>query len=928
MATAKPTRRHRCSRKGSRPPKTDRPSACSPTGLGLSGHDLHGLVWGPHDGKLYFSMGDRGYNITTKEGKVLKDTNSGAAFRCDPDGSNLEIFYHNLRNPQEIAFNEFGDLFTVDNNCDQGDSARVCYLIEGGDAGWTLGTQALTTYSDFIEDGGMEQRPNWLEEGHWKTRHAGQPAFLLPPIAHLTNGPSGMVFNSGTSTPERYKNHFFVCDYKGAPNVCFLYSFKVKQQGAGYVMDDGHVFHSGVPNTDVDLGYDGKIYLADFGGGWRRTDKGNIYTVFDPQRIKSEAVQQTEKLFKAGFPDDVEELFKLLSHPDMRVRTRAQFRIATIAKDRKELELRLFETARSGNLHAIWALRQIGNHSLLFALTTDPSAEVRAQATRALGDIGARRNHEDPYTILSINDDPSPRVRTFAAIAVGKLGYRKAIPFLINSLRRNNNADLDERHAAVFSLGHLLQDADLKKYTADESPAVRLGVLLALRRQENPRVADFLNDADPSIVAETIRAINDLDIGAAVPALADFADRLSGEGHGEVPNLSEPLFRRVINANVRAGKPENAAKLVALAATSKLPAAWRSLCLKAMQTFAAPQPIDPTIGVYRPLEERDPAAIRAAIEKPLLTLFQNSTGEIAAGATRLITAYGIGLDPDVLTRRILDSRQPETLRIAALQQLASHPEFQDKSVFRGALADSAAELRATAAMLWAERFPTERLEAIDALLSQTEDSDLRTAYSLLAADRSAESTGRLAAQLDLLNRGTLFRTVHLDLYEAIRAKGDAALIAKLGNIDPFDLAREGGDPDQGRKVFENQGICLKCHTALRGGGDAGPPLGSIARLRRDDELLASLLDPNAEIVPGYGIAAVTLTDGSTISGSPIRESGTHLVLKDATGKINEIALANIKNRSPEMSAMPPMFTTGILSKKDLRDVMAFLKTLE
>ncbi len=76
---------------------------------------------------------------------------------------------------------------------------------------------------------------------------------------------------------------------------------------AGYIMDDGHVFHSGIPNTDVDLGYDGKIYLSDFGGGWRRTDKGNIYTLFDPKRVKSAAVQQTEKLFHEGFPTKISE---------------------------------------------------------------------------------------------------------------------------------------------------------------------------------------------------------------------------------------------------------------------------------------------------------------------------------------------------------------------------------------------------------------------------------------------------------------------------------------------------------------------------------------------------------------------------------------------------------------------------------------------
>src|SRR5262249_60969700 len=130
-------------------------------------------------------------------------------------------------------------------------------------------------------------------------------------------------------------------------------------------------------------------------------------------------------------------------------------------------------------------------------------------------------------------------------------------------LRDNDDKDAFLRHTGVMALAACRDRDALLKAGDDPSAAVRMGVLLALRRRGDAAVAKFLNDAEPKLVAEAARAINDVPIKPAFPQLAALSNRTK---------LPPTLLYRVINANFRLGKPENARAVAALAARPRGPA--------------------------------------------------------------------------------------------------------------------------------------------------------------------------------------------------------------------------------------------------------------------------------------------------------------------------------------------------------------------
>jgi hypothetical protein len=112
----------------------------------FSGHDMSGLTQGP-DGMIYWKIGEIGMNVVDKTGKRWAYPHMGAVLRANPDGSDFEVYAYGVRNPQEMAFDDYGDLISADNDGDYpGEVERIIYIAEGTDTASTpIRTTTATT---------------------------------------------------------------------------------------------------------------------------------------------------------------------------------------------------------------------------------------------------------------------------------------------------------------------------------------------------------------------------------------------------------------------------------------------------------------------------------------------------------------------------------------------------------------------------------------------------------------------------------------------------------------------------------------------------------------------------------------------------------------------------------------------------------------
>jgi quinoprotein glucose dehydrogenase len=885
----------------------------------LIGHDLHGLVVGP-DRRLYFSIGDRGFHVE-HEGRVHTYPDEGAVLRCELDGSDLEVVHRGLRNPQELAFDQWGDLFTGDNNSDGGDRARFVQVVAGADSGWRIGYQWL------------DDRGAWNREQLWQPRHPGQPAWHLPPIANIADGPSGLAYDPGQGLPARYRDCFFLCDFRGGSSYSGVHALRLQRHGAGFALVSWQKPIWGVLCTDVDFAPDGSMYVLDWVSGWNKTGKARIYRVRTPAMANDLALRGTAQLLAGDLKARGEaQLGSLLAHADRRVRQAAQFALVDLGAIAALQELAAAPDAALPRLHAIWGLGILGRRdaaalATVPALLDDGDADVRTAAARVLGD--ARLASAGPALVKGLADRAGG-VQRECALALARLGPAAptgAAAALLGLLRRNDDRDHVLRHAAVFALAEVADTGALQAHTGDSSRAVRLGVLLALARRRDAAIATFLTDGEPALRFEAARAIYELPIDGAMAALAQLA-------YDDVPDQVATDWR-VLNANRMRGEVESGETLVHTAGLASHPTATRREALAILAEWLAPHGQCRVTGVWRPCEHPKAEIVARAFAPNVPTLLADD--EVAAATAAAAARLGLRDTAPALAAAVTDDRRLVDIRIAALDALdrLQAPELPAATATIGA--DAPVALRRRAVELLSRSAPEQAVPVLATLLANAPTGERQAALQALGDLRHPSATALLGDWLARLPRGEVPAPLQLDLLLAAArhespdlarqlAAHDTAAAAE-GALGPWSTCREGGDAKAGKSVFFDHEAtrCTRCHTLDGQGGNAGPVLDGIGKRLDRDQLLAALVTPSAAIAAGFGSTTVDLHDGTVLAGFVTKDQDGVLTLVGVDGKAQDVPWSRIQKRTPNgTSAMPPM--GGPLDRRQIRDLIEFLAT--
>ncbi|WP_026811777.1 DUF7133 domain-containing protein [Arenibacter latericius] len=357
-------------------------------------HATNGIQMGI-DGWIYIAVGDFGFhNATDRDGTQLTML-GGGVLRVRPDGTEMEVYTHGLRNIYDVAIDPFMNIFTRGNTNDGGGwNVRFSHQMQTGEYGYPM------LFKHFTEE-------------------------IIPALVDVGGGSgTGALFMNDDRWPEKYNNVPMMADWGRSE----LYIHRVTEDKASFTQNEEKFIR--LPQiTDLDVDASGVMYLSAWdGAGYSGSpDKGYIVRV-TPENLEHKPFPNVENIYWT------KSLVNLLKSGNAKSRLSAQYELikrgkgaSGVLKLAKDSSLSL--EVRSAAIFTYAQLTGASGVEDLVSLTKDSA--VQEFALRALADRkGIVENVPSEPFIEALKSD-SDRVKAAAIVGLGRLGRKELAQHLL-----------------------------------------------------------------------------------------------------------------------------------------------------------------------------------------------------------------------------------------------------------------------------------------------------------------------------------------------------------------------------------------------------------------------------------------------------------------------------------------------------------------
>ena len=836
-------------------------------------HTTNGIRMGI-DGWIYIAVGDFGFVDAEGTDGTKLTMLGGGVLRVRPDGTEMEIYTHGLRNIYDVAIDPFLNIYTRGNTNDGGGwNVRFIHHIQSGQYGYPM------LFKNFTEE-------------------------ILPALQDLGGGSgTGALFMDEPGWPAKYNKQPMMADW--GRNQIFIH--RLTPDGPSFTQKAEDFIALAQP-SDLDVDGAGRLYIAAWDGAGYKGNPGRGYV---------ERVVPRGWTFKP-FPDLTrlapEALVKGLDSPSATTRLAVQQEI--LARGDKALAAPVLAIAKDSGkppahrVAALFTYKQLlgkDAHSALLELANDKT--IAEFALRALTDRLSQLEGVPTAPFLAALREGAPRVKAAAAVGLGRLGDRKAADALLSV--SNFPGPPKEAFSAssppLFDSGLISGE---KTAAIDISLAGVNNLFLVVEDGGNGNGGDHAGWFDPMLVQGD---------GTRIPLPhLNWKSATQGQGRTAINQAPDgyPLARAdrrphklgigtharsVIHYMIPPGT-ERFTATVGLCSTKNGDAAV------SFKVLAEPPGDMKPPGEYHALPNAPiiipHLAVRSLVRmKAVDACLAALDGNHRPGALRALKLMHEPAAVDGLLARLAsasDARMKSDI-LGALARLYTREAPYDGSWWWGTKPDTRGP--------YYKPVKWEKSPAIEAAFREAFDA--------------SDATGK--EQLTTLANLNRMGLEGIGAVEQVAGKKEKTIgEISIENV-MLALDKMKGHPKKGAELMKTQS-CIACHSIGAADPKRGPDLNHIgARLDRE-AIAEAILKPDAGIAPSW--VDVTLKDGTIVQGTLVEKRDTEVIVRNIAGIPTNLKTADVATIKTATSTLMTPHLMDTLTMAQFADVIAYLHSLK